>query len=94
MIVQKQLIINSNQKMIELTEGHVLTKKKKPSTAAVINKVCSEYGQVNTEEDLPISKFELPFYDQVERDSTESIDSLTKRFSNLEKTEKFDTCLS
>jgi hypothetical protein len=45
MIVQKQLIMNSNQKMIELTASKVPTKEKskKNSPLAIFNKVCSEY---------------------------------------------------
>ena len=49
--------------MIELTEAKIPTKiKKKNSPLAIFNKVCTEYLRNQTEEDEPISKFELPFY--------------------------------
>ena len=73
MIVQKQLIINSNQKMIELTEAKIPTKKKKKnSPLAIFNKVCTEYLRNQTEEDEPISKFELPFYQMEQTDKSDS----------------------
>lgn len=44
MIVQKQLIMNSNQKMIELIPKiPTIKKKKQASPLTIFNKVCQDY---------------------------------------------------